>query len=376
MRRAGFAFLLTLFVPILLCSQRRGAEGTSGSIGSSSSPAGSTYSGGNASASSSSNSHSSGSPAGNAGGSAGSSASDHSSGSNPGISEAGARGHGAGGSSSSNSPHRVSDNSSEQRSSGSARPNVQVRNYSEPLQHTFTASQSGSEYPLEPLRFSISSTGVSDAKRALREGRLDLELRQLGLEPSQASYRQRLASLAESSSDRATAKPNWFARAFLGRKPREADLNANPDFRPCVLKECKPFPNPPPRPKPPKPPAQQATACTNGIILNSGECVPWGYVDHCSRHQCYARLRRVDSSYCDDLYSQLEGAQQVAKRLKNIRINTCALGGQSQACVLSTREHQAALKDVQRLWGQYDMCLRATSDYDFIEFDMAGIGHY
>jgi len=374
MRRAGFAFLLTLFVPVLLCSQRRGAEGTSGSIGSSSSPSGSTYSGGNASASSSSNSHSSGSPAGNAGGSAGSSASYHSSGSNPGVSEAGARGHGAGGSSSSNSAHRVPDSSSERRSSGSAHSNVQVRNYSD--QHTSAASQSGSGYPLELLRFSIGTTGVSNANRALREGRLDLELRQLGLEPNQASYRQRLGSLAESSSDRATAKPNWFARAFLGRKPREADLNANPDFRPCVLKECKPFPNPPPRPKPPKPPAQQATACTNGIILNSGECVPWGYVDHCSRHQCYARLRRVDSSYCDDLYSQLEGAQQVAKRLKNIRINTCALGGQSQACVLSTREHQAALKDVQRLWGQYDMCLRATSDYEVTELDMAGIGHY
>lgn len=407
MRRAATAVLLPLFVPILLLAQRHAAEGGSGPSGgysgssgssssnvsssssngsvssssssgnshsSSSSSGSSAYSGGSSSSSSSENSHSSSSSSGGSGGSSGSFHSSGSSASSRTERDTSSRTHtGSGVNSASTSTHHESERFSRTDPNFPSQVNSHSASPSESHQWNIEkAAGSTIENPrmLEPLHLSGGRFDVSDAKKTLREGRFDRELRELGLEPNKLSYRQKVSPFRETDEPK---EPNWLARLFLGK--RESIKAANPEFRPCKLKECKPLPNPPP---PPKSPVQK-TVCVTGMPdpSNPTQCVPWGYIDHCDHSQCYARLRRIDFSYCEDLRRRLRAAERQVADSKDIQINTCSIGAQSQVCALAKSEYQQAIKEADNFRNQYYICLRSATEDEFralelVKFDPVG----
>jgi hypothetical protein len=184
--------------------------------------------------------------------------------------------------------------------------------------------------------------------KALREGRFDAELRELGLEPTKEAYRARLASLGESDQTIAKKKPNWFARAFLGQPDRDGE-SARP--KPCKGKHCKPAP-PLPGPHPTPPPAP---------IVGSGAGFCWGYLERCDRRgNCYAHLRSVDYSGCAELLRQLKLQEGLAADLKNTQQSACAADSQSLNCAAAASDLQKAESRVIQLRKQYKMCLTAA----------------
>ena len=385
MRRAALAVLLTFFVPILLVAQRHAAEGGSGSSGGYSGSSGSSSSNVSSSTSSSNSgsSHSSSTSSGSSGYSGGSSGnsggnrgSDSSSGVNHGAS------HTSGGASSSPSTHSGSSASGSGNAdagthaglaSGSARSNLReagsdsrTSGRQNPSALFGPSSQLASagvndESLQKPVTFHLFSAGSANPQKALRNGSFDAELQMLGVEKTKTAYEQKTASTVEKSAER--KEHSWAAKFLLGRG---STPEANPELRPCKLKECKPIPGPPKPVQPPHPtppPVSAGNVCLSGVPdpLNAYQCLPWGYINNCNRSQgCYLHLAPVDYSYCDEILRRLREAEKAAEGLEKDEKATCSANPQSMQCAMATGDHQTAKDNVLQLSRQYQMCRMAA----------------
>lgn len=160
-----------------------------------------------------------------------------------------------------------------------------------------------------------------------------------------------MVSLGETDKTAVEKRPNWFARAFLG-KPSQDGESARP--KPCKGKNCKPV-SPPPGPHPTPPPVPAP-------ILGSAAGYCWGYLDRCDRRgNCYAHFARVDYSRCELILRQLKQEEGLAADLKNNQQSACSADPQNANCVAATGDlHQAETK-VGQLRQQYKMCLTAAT---------------
>jgi hypothetical protein len=359
MRRAALVVVLSLFFPLLAFAQHHSSEGASSSSSASSSSGGSSNFSAGSSSSGSTSSHSSSSA-----GSGSSSSGNHSGGSeglragsvspsssHTGSSSAVSHSGLASGNSVQSNPLQSKLKSGDAGSEHANRNNSPLAGGADSgLASTSSASSrlasvAGEAWMQEPIRLHQES---GDMNKALREGRFDAELRELGLEPTKEAYRARLASLGDSDKAIAQKKPNWVAKTFLGKPDGDGEA-ARP--KSCKGKHCKPVP-PPPGPHPIPPPAP---------IVGSGEGFCWGYLERCDRQgNCYAHLRAVNYSSCDELLRQLKLQEGLAADLKNTQQSACAADSQSLNCAAAASDLQKAESRVINLRKQYKMCLTAA----------------
>jgi hypothetical protein len=365
MRPAALAILLALCVPLQLLGQNSHASppsSPSSSPGSSSSPS-PNYGGGSSGGYSGGSSHSSGSTSsgGNAGGShsSGSSGGYHSSGST-GSTNSSANSNGGASSRAASGGHSGATQSSAQSNvrngnAGVERSNVQS---GAGLQNGGVVSHPSSHaIPIQNEKFLQEAfqlhSSTSSPRTALREGKFDKELGDLGLARSKAAYY---------SSARGVKDPNWFSKHILG-KQQKPEAGAVPSLRPCTGKECKPVPIPP---KPclagtncnsaTQPTAPSRGVCASGVLGPGGACEPWGYLDCNRRGVCDAHLTSVDPSYCADILSRLRQEEMSAAVQENQRQTACSSGAQSPECLRLTNDTNVSRLRVEQLQRQYQMC--------------------
>jgi len=213
----------------------------------------------------------------------------------------------------------------------------------------------------KPVTFHLFSADSANPQKALRNGSFDAELQMLGVEKTKTAYEQKTASTVEKSAER--KEHSWAAKFLLGRGK---NTEANPELRPCKLKECKPIPGPPKPVQPPHPtppPVSAGNVCLSGVPdpLNAYQCLPWGYINNCNRSQgCYLHLAPVDYSYCDEILRRLKEAEKAAEGLEKDEKATCSTNPQSMQCAMATGDRQTAMENVEQLKRQYQMCRMAA----------------
>jgi len=343
MRAVALIFVLSLFVPLNLLGQHRSESGSSSSSsGSSSGGSHSSSSGGG-----SSSSHSSGY---SGGGSSG-----HSSGSSGAASHV-STGHGSSGDSSGS--HSVSGNSSNRsfgtgntknvagvnRLGAAANSRNLISSAALPKEN-FGLLGPDKEWMAAPI---VLHHLNGDVNKALQRGDLDADLHQLGLESSEKAYLAKLAAQGETDKSIPQKKPSWLARTFHAQPDRRPPVGPP---KPCKGKSCQPVPPPKPGPPPARPPVVRTAFC-------------YGYIQHCEAYGiCYAHLRPVSNSHCDEIRRQLSEEEEKAKRLEQQADAACAAASQSAECISASADFQQTQANVAQLRAQYKICVSAANNF-------------
>lgn len=112
-----------------------------------------------------------------------------------------------------------------------------------------------------------------------------------------------------------------------------------------------------------KPTQSQDLICAVGTRdpRHRSYCVPWGYVDYCGPFGCIVHFARVERSYCSDLLIQLKKQEQEALLLQSPSVSACSASAQSRECAASTNSAQNLQETNVQLRHQHQMCLMSVS---------------
>jgi hypothetical protein len=187
-----------------------------------------------------------------------------------------------------------------------------------------------------------------DVNKALQRGDFDADLHQLGLESSEKAYLAKLAAQGETDKSVPQEKPSWLARTFHAQPDRRPPVGPP---KPCKGKSCQPAPPPKPGPHPVRPPVVRTAFC-------------YGYIQHCEAYGiCYAHLRPVSNSHCDEIRRQLSEQEDKAKRLEQQADAACGAASQSAECISASADFQQTQANVAQLRAQYKICISAANNF-------------
>jgi len=347
MRAVALIFVLSLAVPLNLLGQHHSESGSSS--GSSSGVSHSSSSGGGSSSSHSSG-YSGGSSSGHSSGSGGSS--NHSSGSSGGSSHASSR-HGSSGDSSGsrsrsgNASDRSFATGNTKNAAGLNRMGAAANSRNLISSAALPKEDFGLLGPGGWMSAPIVLHHVNgDVNKALQRGDFDADLHPLGLESSEKAYLAKLAAQGETDKSIPEKKPSWLARTFHVQPDRRPPVGPP---KPCKGKNCQPAPPPKPSPPPARPPVVRTAGC-------------YGYIQHCEVYGiCYAHLRPVSYSHCDEIRRQLSEQEEKAKRLEQQADAACGAASQSAECISASADFQQTQANVAQLRAQYKICISAAN---------------